>query len=144
MLSTVITTAAEHREQHRDSGKQGRNERAARVLVVEDEALICLDTADTLEREGFEVHIALSGEEALGLLRGGLAVDILFTDVDLGGPLDGMALARHARELLPALAVVYTSGTVVIVSQGVEGAAFLPKPYSPDHVTRMLAKCAEA
>src|ERR1700722_4852692 len=51
---------------------------ARRVLVVEDEALICVETADTLEHQGFEVHVALSGEEALRRLRGGLPIDILF------------------------------------------------------------------
>jgi two-component system, response regulator PdtaR len=136
VLSTAITTNAAERA---DSGQLSGKERARRVLVVEDEALICVETADTLEHQGFEVHIALSGEDGLRHLRGGLRIDILFTDINLGGMLDGIALARIARELMPALVVVYTSGTVQVV-QGVAGSAFVPKPYSPDEVGRMLSR----
>ena len=61
-------------------GKGGRSvagKERRRVLVVEDEALICVETADTLEHQGFEVHIALSGEDALRRLRGRTAVLVL-------------------------------------------------------------------
>jgi len=116
------------------------------VLVVEDEALICVETADTLEHQGFEVHLALSGEDALRRLRSGLPIDILFTDVHLAGPLDGATLALLAREIHPELVVVYTSGTVEGVNQRVAGSVFVPKPYNPDRVahmlTRMSAGCA--
>ena len=132
MLGTVFTT------EHGELGKRGGNEPARRVLVVEDEALICVETADTFERQGFEVHVALSGEDALRRLRGGLAVDIIFTDINLGGALDGTTLARLARELMPTVIVVYTSGTVDRIAQGVAGSAFVRKPYSPDRIGRML------
>jgi CheY-like chemotaxis protein len=106
--------------------------------VVEDEALICVETADTLERQGFEVHLALSGEDALRRLRGGLPIDILFTDINLAGPMDGATLARLAREFNRALIVVYTSGTVEAVAQPVAGATFVAKPYNPDRIGRLL------
>jgi CheY-like chemotaxis protein len=123
-----------------DRGKgNGGNRRGRRVLVVEDEALICVETADTLERQGFEVHIALSGEDALRRLRSGLAVDVLFTDINLAGAMDGATLARLARELDPGVGVVYTSGTVDAVPQPVARSTFVPKPYNPDRVARMLS-----
>jgi DNA-binding NtrC family response regulator len=138
VLGTAVTT------EHGELGKRGGKERARRVLVVEDEALICVETADTFEHQGFEAHIALNGEDALRRLRGGLAVDILFTDINLGGAVDGIALARLARELMPDLVVVYTSGTVQSIAQAVTGSRFAPKPYSPDRIGRMLrAMCAE-
>ena len=111
---------------------------ARRILVVEDEALICVETADTLEHQGFEVHIALSGEDALRRLRGGLPIDILFTDINLAGPMTGETLALLARELKPDLTVVYTSGTVEAPGRKVEGSRFVPKPYSPERVGQML------
>jgi hypothetical protein len=52
--------------------------------------------------------------------------------------MDGATLARAARELLPTLIVVYTSGTVVAVAQAVAGSTFVPKPYNPERVGRML------
>ena len=125
------------------SGKIQRQE-TRRVLVVEDEALICVETADTLEHQGFEVHIALSAEDALRRLRGGLAIDVLFTDINLAGPMSGETLALLARELMPRLAVVYTSGTVEAPSHRVAGSNFVAKPYNPARVGRMLAEMSPA
>jgi CheY-like chemotaxis protein len=122
----------------------GRKDGARRVLVVEDEALICVETADTLEHQGFEVHLALSGEDALRRLRNGLPIDILFTDINLEGSIDGEELARLARELNPKLVVVYTSGTVDDVTQGVAGSVFVPKPYNPDRIGQMLTQMSAA
>lgn len=136
-----------------DGGSNGRGEHedghydnavARRILVVEDEALICVETADTLEHLGFEVHMALSAEDALRRLRGGLVIDILFTDINLAGPMTGETLALLARELKPDLTVVYTSGTVVAPSHQVEGSRFVPKPYNPKRVARMLDQMAHA
>jgi len=135
----VLSTASTKRDG--DPGDRGGA--ARRVLVVEDEALICVDTADTFEQQGFEVHIALSGEDALRRLRDGLLVDMLFTDINLAGAMDGTMLARCARELCPALIVVYTSGSVERVAHAVEGSAFVPKPYSPERVGRLLRAMSE-
>ena len=115
-----------------------RNGGARRILVVEDEALICVETADTLEHQGFVVHVALSAEDALHRLRGGLPIDILFTDINLAGPMTGETLAVLAREINPRLTVAYTSGTVEAPSHRVEGSRFVPKPYNPERVGRML------
>lgn len=120
----------------------GSNGRIRRVLVVEDEALICVETADTLERQGFEVHLALSAEDALRRLRDGLRIDILFTDVNLAGPMDGTTLARLARDLNPSLIVAYTSGTVEGVAQPVSGSTFIAKPYNPDRIGHLLHEMA--
>ena len=100
--------------------------------------MICVETADTLEQQGFVVHVALSAEDALHRLRGGLPIDVLFTDINLAGPMTGETLAVLARELHPRLTVVYTSGTVEAPSHRVEGARFVPKPYNPERVGRML------
>ncbi len=121
-----------------------RDRRVRRVLVVEDEALICVETADTLEHQGFEVHLALSGEDALRRLRGGLAIDILFTDINLAGAMDGATLARLARDINPAVVVVYTSGTVDGIAQPVARSSFVAKPYNPDRVARLLSQMTTA
>ena len=123
---------------HRGYGK------ARSILVVEDEALICVETADTFEHQGFEVHVALSAEDALGRLRGGLRIDILFTDINLAGPMSGETLAVLARDLMPHLVVVYTSGTVARVAHSVRDSSFVAKPYNPDRVGRMLAELSPA
>src|SRR5579872_2369799 len=79
------------------------------VLLVEDEFLICEMVAEALSEQGFCVHTADNGIEALRQLAAG-PVDVLFTDINLPGGMDGTALARRARELIPDLPVVYASG----------------------------------
>jgi CheY-like chemotaxis protein len=130
--------------QAQPSEHTGESTGARRILVVEDEALICVDTAETLEQQGFEVHVALSGEDAIRRLRGGLAIDILFTDINLAGPMTGETLAELARALLPDLTVVYTSGTVLTPSHCVAGSRFVAKPYNPERIGRMLAEMISA
>lgn len=128
-------------QRERAGGRDGTGRSGnRRVFVVEDEALIGVDTADTLEQQGFEVHLARTGEDALRRLRSGLPIDILFTDINLAGSMDGATLARLARELKPDLVVVYTSGTLDKVEQRVAGAVFVAKPYSPERVGQMLAR----
>ena len=127
-------------EERERAGGAARSGNRRRVFVVEDEALIGVDTADTLEQQGFEVHLARTGEDALRRLRNGLPIDILFTDINLAGSMDGATLARLARELNPDLVVVYTSGTLDKVEQRVAGAVFVAKPYSPEYVGQMLTR----
>ena len=141
-MGSVSINEITHHDDIRDGNDRNREGSLRRVLVVEDEPLICIDTADALERQGFKVDTALSGEEALRRLRNGLPIDILFTDMNLAGHMDGAALARLARDLLPGLVVVYTSGSMNGVPQGVAGSTFVPKPYSPDQVGVMLSRMA--
>ena len=63
--------------------------RRTRVLLVEDEAMICDIAAEALEEQGFDVQAVANASEALRHLKSGKPVDILFTDVDLPGAMDG-------------------------------------------------------
>src|SRR5581483_7206884 len=77
--------------------------RQANVLLVEDEPLISDVAAEALEEQGFVVATASNATDALRRLQAGSAVDILFTDINLPGGMDGATLARRARELRPDL-----------------------------------------
>src|SRR5437868_3791589 len=111
------------------------------VLLVEDEALLGELMTEALTDRGFAVHAAPDARDALRYLLSGADVDILFTDIDLGGGMDGAALAQLARQMRPKLPIVYTSGRR---SPGqiaaVPGTAFLPKPYSLDDVSAALGQ----
>lgn len=111
-----------------------------RVLVVEDEFLICDMVTTVLEEHGFEVHAVATARDALAHLTGGALCDVLFTDINLRGGLDGDALAWIARDLRPDLPVVYATGSVSRLQDldAVEGAVIMPKPYSPEKVCEML------
>jgi len=111
-----------------------------RVLVVEDEILISEWVAEALTQQGFAVQAVTNADDAVGCLATE-AVDVLFTDINLPGGMDGAALARRARELRPNLAVVYASAqaTALAPDARVPGAVVLPKPYEPTLVGRLLA-----
>jgi DNA-binding response OmpR family regulator len=113
--------------------------RCARVLLVEDEVLISDVTAEALAEQGFEVEAVMSAEEALRHLASDRAFDILFTDVNLPG-IDGQELARRAIMLRPGLPVMYTSGRRSRIEHldPVEGSMFIPKPYNPFEIGRLL------
>ena len=73
-------------------------------------------------------------------------VDVLFTDINLPGGVDGTALARRARELLPDLPVVYASGRVNMLDPQVRvpGSAFVPKPYVPGPDRAASRQCRQS
>jgi CheY-like chemotaxis protein len=112
------------------------------VLLVEDEALISEMIADSLADCGFSVHAVASGEEALRYLSSGSAVDILFTDINLAGEMDGSMLAQRARMLRPDLPIVFASGRWNVLEQlrAVPHSIVLPKPYSPLHAVSVVQR----
>jgi len=112
-----------------------------RVLVVEDEYLICQWVTESLSEQGFAVHAAANAADALRHLATA-PVDVLFTDINLRGGMDGAMLARRARELFPHLPVVYASAgpNVLDPTVRVPGSVFVPKPYRPALVGRILAE----
>lgn len=116
-----------------------------RVLLVEDEFFISEWVAESLAEQGFAVRAVSNAAEALRHLKSA-AFDVLFTDINLAGGLDGLALAHRARELIPGLPVVYASGRVNMLDEDVQvpGAVFVPKPYVPELVGRILADAAKA
>jgi two-component system, response regulator PdtaR len=110
-----------------------------RVLLVEDEFLISEWVAESLSEQGFTVRTVSNAADALHHLRS-TPVDVLFTDINLPGGMDGTTLARRARALLPDLSVVYASGRVNVLDPKlrVPGSAFVAKPYLPALVGRLL------
>jgi DNA-binding NtrC family response regulator len=116
-----------------------------RVLLVEDEFLISEWVAESLTEQGFAVRTVSNAADALRHLQSA-PVDVLFTDVNLPGGMDGAALACRARELLPDLPVVYASGRVNMLGSAlrVPGSIFVAKPYIPAQVGRLLADAVKA
>lgn len=110
-----------------------------RVLLVEDEFLIGHWIAEALEEQGFTVHTVSNAADALRHLASA-QVDVLFTDINLPGGMDGAVLARRARAMMPDLGVVYASARVMLDAETrVPGSIFVSKPYAPAIVGRLLA-----
>ena len=101
-----------------------------RILLVEDDPTVLALTLDLLTGLGYQVTSASSAAEALAFLRSPAAIDLLFTDVVMPGGVNGVSLARTARELRPQLAVLLSSGFVGegAVTEDVEF-PLLDKPY---------------
>jgi CheY-like chemotaxis protein len=116
----------------------------ARVLLVEDEWLVSEIITESLQDRGFAVFPVATARDALNYLTDGQPADILFTDIQLAGEMDGAALALAARDLRPDLAVVYTSGVVKSIQSSVPGSRFIPKPYDPGQVSNLFRQMVAA
>jgi CheY-like chemotaxis protein len=71
------------------------------ILIVEDEALVRVDAAQSLRQGGYRVHEAANASEAMDSFQSEVAVDLLFTDVNLGKGMNGIELALRALAILP-------------------------------------------
>ena len=116
--------------------------RRTSVLVVEDEILISNLIAEVLSEGGFDVHAVADGEEALRYLESGANVDVLFTDINLLGRMDGSMLAKRARAPRPELPIVYCSGrySPSALAPPVPRSIFVKKPYDPPDLCRLLER----
>lgn len=107
------------------------------VLLVEDDALVRMVTAEELRAAGLTVIEASSAEEAYDAIAAGLAVDVVFTDVRTEGGLDGYEFARRLKVEHPRLPVILTSGHMDSAVAG-KVAPFLAKPYRIEMVLRLI------
>ena len=112
------------------------------VLVVEDEILISNLVADVLSASGFVVHEVTTADEALQYLGSGADIDVLFTDINLPGDMNGAELAARVRELRPEMPIVYASGRYKLsdISPLVPRSLFMAKPYDPNDVCALLTR----
>jgi CheY-like chemotaxis protein len=102
-----------------------------RVLLVEDESLIRLWLADCLLEAGFDVIDIGNGEQAIGLIDGCGAFDLLITDIPMPGCADGNVVARRAKQRCPGLPVIYSTGSSDGLRNQLEACdALLVKPYT--------------
>jgi CheY-like chemotaxis protein len=108
------------------------------ILVVEDEWLVRRSLVDFLEASNCAVIEAADGEVALATLQRRNGIDVVFTDIRLGGDLSGWDVGEASRVHDPGLPVIYTSGAVLNPERPVPGSLFFAKPYDPKKV---LAAC---
>ncbi|WCT75312.1 type II toxin-antitoxin system ParD family antitoxin [Sphingomonas naphthae] len=112
------------------------------ILVVEDDDAVRATVVEMLSDLGYRVLKAVDAGNALSVVESGIPIDILFTDVVMPGRLKSPELARMARERLPNIAVLFTSGytenSIVHGGKLDAGIELLSKPYSREALARRL------
>jgi len=112
------------------------------VLLVEDEFLIAAMLEDVLCEGGFEVVSVHDGQKALAELEADASrFRAVITDIRMGKGPDGWEIARHARELVPGIPIIYVSGDSGPdwTSKGVPKSVIIGKPFAPAQVVIALA-----
>ncbi|MGP7794513.1 response regulator [Sphingomonas sp. CLY1604] len=101
------------------------------VLLVEDEALVRMLGVDMLEDAGFGVFEAIGADEAMVILAEHEGIDLLFSDVDMPGSMDGLELARLVHQRWPDMRILLTSGHHRLTEAALpDGGRFLRKPWT--------------
>ena|SRR5258708_29223509 len=110
------------------------------VVLAEDEVLLRMLAVNALEEEGFVAIEVGSAIAALDIVKARADdVDVLFTDIRMPGPMDGLELAHRVRERWPAISVVITSGNLFVPAHELPaGTRFLPKPYDMRRVVDLI------
>src|ERR1700749_3493042 len=80
------------------------------ILVVEDEFLLRADTVEFLEEANFVVYQASNADDAITLLEQHLDIQVVFTDIQMPGSMDGLKLAHYVRGRWPPIKLFITSG----------------------------------
>ena len=110
------------------------------VLVVEDDAEVRETVVEMLSDMGYSVLKAVDAASGLSVIESGIAIDMLFTDVVMPGTMKSPELARKARERLPNIAVLFTSGytenSIVHGGKLDAGVELLSKPYTREALAR--------
>jgi len=100
------------------------------VLLVEDEPLVRLVTADILLEANFRVIEAGDAEEALRVLSAEVAVDVLLSDVEMPPGMNGYELVSHVHRTWPGVEIIVSSGREWPREDDLPpGAVFIAKPY---------------
>jgi CheY-like chemotaxis protein len=117
------------------------------ILVVEDDVLVRTVVAAYLRECGFDVIEATSADEAIRVLQAEVRVDIVFSDVNMPGRMDGFGLAQWVRRERPWLKVILTSGAARTAKEAgdlCEHGPILAKPYDhaelERHIRSLLAR----
>lgn len=102
------------------------------VLVVDDAVGARLSLSSLLRVVGYTVYEASDAAQALALMESSLSVDVLVTDVDMPGAMNGLGLAEHVRHRWPAIAVVVASAGDHAAAVRDPDVLLLRKPYKPE------------
>jgi len=113
----------------------------AKVLVVEDEMMLRMRAVDIVEDAGFMPVEAVNADDALVILESRSDIDLLFTDIQMPGTMDGMKLAHAVHARWPSIKIMLVSGQVTPTdTERPVNSRFYGKPLE---VKKMIAELQE-
>lgn len=107
------------------------------VLLVEDEVMIRMATAEHLRENGFDVLEAADASEAMKLVASGHPLNLVISDVQMPGDIDGVELSYHLKEVRPQLPVALVSGHLAAEAETAAD-RFLRKPYTAAQLIELV------
>src|SRR3979490_1711110 len=88
-----------------------------KVLVVEDEMMLRMRAVDIVEDAGFTPIEAVNAECALAILESRTDIELLFTDIQMPGSMDGLKLAYAVHERWPLIKIILVSGQLKLTDK---------------------------
>jgi DNA-binding NtrC family response regulator len=122
----------------RNGATVSQGERLPSVLIVEDDFLVRAVAVAHLEESGFSIVEAQTADEAMFILRDDRSIAAVFSDVQMPGSMDGIALAQWLARTCPKVKVLLTSGRMD-PDKRVRW-RFIAKPYSLEEMERELRR----
>jgi len=120
-----------------------RDQRIARILIVEDEPLIAFDNEHALQQAGYTVVATVDRfRDADAVLSDDEDIDLVIADIKLNGERTGIDLARHASQLGVAVLLSTASFPEEVRDMGV-ALGVLAKPFQPRDLVRAIAACEQ-
>lgn len=115
------------------------------VLVVEDHALIRFGAVDLVTSAGYEALEAEDANAAIRLLESRTDIDLVFTDVEMPGTIDGIRLAHYVKERWPPIRILVASGRDILAESSLPtGTEFFSKPYGDTAIADAMARLLAA
>lgn len=116
------------------------NNGKAVVLVVEDSPVIRMGAVDLVLSAGYEALEASDADEAIRILESRSDIDLVFTDVQMPGAMDGIKLSYYIRERWLPVKLIVASGKAILEESSLpKGSSFFSKPYSDHAIADAMA-----
>jgi CheY-like chemotaxis protein len=139
--ATIFTTSLILQSEWLNARHETTANKRTVVLVVEDDLLSRMLAADMIVDAGYDVIEVSNADEAISVLEARSDIEVIFTDIQMPGTMDGWKLAKYVRGRWPPIKIIATSGLFAVRDGDLPlGGVFLPKPYTSGAVTRALAE----
>jgi len=103
--------------------------------------MVRMVAVDALSDCGLRLYEAADADEALGVLEEHPDIGLVFTDINMPGPMDGLTLVQSVHKLWPKIEIIVTSGRERLFDRQLpDHGTFLPKPYQPNRLIELVTK----